>query len=326
MSEPTGDFATRVLQIVPTATETRLTERERIDKQSRELFYETMHAAVMETVEGSAVVLEDESCYICLADYYSWHGADRVCDDVPMRLIPCGHIFGRMCIKEWLGPGTGKNTCPLCRVVLFPLTFQVSRPQFDQASVASIASSSMIVATGRTDSEPTSEASQGTGPELIRVDPLRLLRALRDTMQWAMVRADQSGVNCDLLRVTSDLQAAAIRLQGCRVSRRVLNYELTWAVLRTIIIRREFPPDSAAGALQRREVMQRHYGRYIIQRRREDQQESQQPRRGLRGRLQRLVGRTKRRFGCGKGRWPSFEMKELVEEIVAHMVASQRSV
>lgn len=69
---------------------------------------------------------EDRECHICAADLTSdansLHRAVR---------LPCNHIFGESCIKEWLSPfvpflpdvkelSLGANTCPMCRQVFFP--------------------------------------------------------------------------------------------------------------------------------------------------------------------------------------------------------------
>jgi hypothetical protein len=49
---------------------------------------------------------EDGGCGICISPF----------GDNAVRLVACGHIFCLDCIGEW---ATIKNTCPLCRKVLF---------------------------------------------------------------------------------------------------------------------------------------------------------------------------------------------------------------
>ena len=57
-------------------------------------------------------------CVICL-ESYNTVPANRDFDQPAVRL-PCGHIFGSACIEAWLSPENLRNTCPLCRAILFP--------------------------------------------------------------------------------------------------------------------------------------------------------------------------------------------------------------
>lgn len=47
----------------------------------------------------------NDMCPICLESYSNTGGETAV-------RIPCGHIFGVICLQTWL---SGHNTCPLCR-------------------------------------------------------------------------------------------------------------------------------------------------------------------------------------------------------------------
>ena len=68
------------------------------------------HQQPTETAQGGGGVSEGDfafgqtECPICL-DYFGG------CDGT--QLLPCGHLFHRGCIGDWLGRGT--NHCPLCR-------------------------------------------------------------------------------------------------------------------------------------------------------------------------------------------------------------------
>ena len=55
-----------------------------------------------------------DRCEICHEAY----STNRPNGEDPVRL-PCGHEFGFECIRRWLSPEEGKNTCPLCRYQLF---------------------------------------------------------------------------------------------------------------------------------------------------------------------------------------------------------------
>ena len=57
----------------------------------------------------------DQECPLCKTAYSS----DGTSED-PV-ILPCHHIFGKYCLSAWL---TGKkNTCPLCRAILFELPY-----------------------------------------------------------------------------------------------------------------------------------------------------------------------------------------------------------
>lgn len=56
-------------------------------------------------------IMETESCSICLDNLFgssSIHG--------PATLMSCSHVFHERCLLEWL---QRKNTCPMCRTVLY---------------------------------------------------------------------------------------------------------------------------------------------------------------------------------------------------------------
>ena len=64
---------------------------------------------------------DETSCGICMDPY-------GTTDDPESRVrLPCGHLMGRKCIERWLGM---RNTCPLCRHVLFEQEDDVESPAF----------------------------------------------------------------------------------------------------------------------------------------------------------------------------------------------------
>ena len=71
------------------------------------------------SVEIETLDIENRICGICRVDYSpsseNRHPEDPV--EQPVRL-PCGHVFGQLCLREWLSPapqGSHNNTCPTCR-------------------------------------------------------------------------------------------------------------------------------------------------------------------------------------------------------------------
>jgi hypothetical protein len=62
---------------------------------------------------GAVNVDANESCCICYDAYSTNITAEDA--DIPVQL-PCGHVFGAMCISKWLAI---KDTCPLCRYQMF---------------------------------------------------------------------------------------------------------------------------------------------------------------------------------------------------------------
>jgi hypothetical protein len=72
-------------------------------------------------IEEPKDLLDHKDCPIC---YYPYHiGEYDYLDEVPVRIEPCGHIFGRRCLEAHIN-NTGaayRNKCPYCRALLFPL-------------------------------------------------------------------------------------------------------------------------------------------------------------------------------------------------------------
>lgn len=71
-----------------------------------------------------------QSCTICQEPYLTGSQAEEAV------VIPqCGHTFGRVCIGHWLGENSGgsnKNTCPMCRAILFEKNNDESLPTSPQ--------------------------------------------------------------------------------------------------------------------------------------------------------------------------------------------------
>ncbi|KAI4240740.1 MAG: hypothetical protein L6R40_004985 [Gallowayella cf. fulva] len=67
----------------------------------------------------------DKTCAICTVPFDERSdGPDSSSGENPVRL-PCGHVFGYDCIKQWLSPlYSNKKTCPSCRADFFHHTYQ----------------------------------------------------------------------------------------------------------------------------------------------------------------------------------------------------------
>ncbi|KAF2748644.1 hypothetical protein M011DRAFT_514985 [Sporormia fimetaria CBS 119925] len=94
--------------------------------------FESRDAFLDYLVNNIIDVLPGDKCNICYATYAS--GVPAASDasaapaatqaqyaddsDVPVQL-PCTHIFGRKCIKQWTDQAKAP-TCPVCRVLLYP--------------------------------------------------------------------------------------------------------------------------------------------------------------------------------------------------------------
>lgn len=66
----------------------------------------------------------DKICGICRVEYSFSSPDSGDQEDPPEKPIrlACGHVFGQLCLKQWLGPapqGGNNNSCPTCRHQLF---------------------------------------------------------------------------------------------------------------------------------------------------------------------------------------------------------------
>ena len=80
--------------------------------------------ASMPVIRKKNLKENEKECSICREPFRdstkssSTHAPDEV-DEKPVRL-PCGHIFGDVCFRDWIWPfGQGTN-CPMCRSNDFP--------------------------------------------------------------------------------------------------------------------------------------------------------------------------------------------------------------
>ncbi|KAK5013012.1 hypothetical protein BJ546DRAFT_638771 [Cryomyces antarcticus] len=75
---------------------------------------------------------EDRTCAICHEGYTADVGG---C--LPVKL-PCSHIIGNSCLRAWLAPTSGHNSCPLCRKKLFEIPLVASSLGEFPGSLASV--------------------------------------------------------------------------------------------------------------------------------------------------------------------------------------------
>ena len=78
----------------------------------------------LESVNMTELEDADQGCGICRREYtdpsHYAHDSDESDRCVDPVKLPCNHIFGKVCIGEWLSPTEGEGrTCPMCRRVLF---------------------------------------------------------------------------------------------------------------------------------------------------------------------------------------------------------------
>lgn len=95
----------------PINTNLDLTEKSREDAVSRGFIF----------VSKATVDAEEAECSICRVAFKGFtkaHPCPEETNERPVRLA-CGHIFGQLCIMEWLG---GQSTCPKCRHEVLPFT------------------------------------------------------------------------------------------------------------------------------------------------------------------------------------------------------------
>ena len=61
----------------------------------------------------------DAECPICAVEYDDlWTEPRRPGHEIPLQL-PCGHIFGHLCIERWVSASINSSkTCPVCRAVI----------------------------------------------------------------------------------------------------------------------------------------------------------------------------------------------------------------
>ena len=72
-------------------------------------------------VTKARVDVEETECSICKVTFQGFtntHPSPEEIKERPVRLT-CGHIFGQLCITEWLGE---QSSCPTCRHEVLPFT------------------------------------------------------------------------------------------------------------------------------------------------------------------------------------------------------------
>lgn len=75
-------------------------------------------------IVSRADLVYGDRCGICRETYSTNVTSSGTVSEDPVRL-PCGHEFGLECISTWLSPEEGKNSCPMCRHVLFPIASKI---------------------------------------------------------------------------------------------------------------------------------------------------------------------------------------------------------
>ena len=77
--------------------------------------------AQLPRISRSLLAKEDQRCPICMEDYDTTPSAHGIVECAIK--LPCSHVVGSECIRTWVSASDdgrgGKNTCPLCRHVLF---------------------------------------------------------------------------------------------------------------------------------------------------------------------------------------------------------------
>lgn len=87
----------------------RQREEQRIYAEAASLLSE-IDRSQAEALQGQ---YQATSCPVCLEDFVS----DRVgSDDLPIKLLRCGHVFDETCWAEWVNSGQGNvSKCPICK-------------------------------------------------------------------------------------------------------------------------------------------------------------------------------------------------------------------
>lgn len=89
------------------------------------------------TLAPSQIPAEKLDCPVCMRPYADFSVAGKEIDTSleSAAQLPCKHLIGSSCLYEWLSPFTyqHKNTCPLCRAVLFPpqITYEGDTSDFE---------------------------------------------------------------------------------------------------------------------------------------------------------------------------------------------------
>lgn len=74
--------------------------------------------ANLPTVAVETMSAEDQNCSICLSNFLTPEDSQDSLE-IPTRL-PCGHIVGNRCLRQWVFPYGQGEKCPICRANCLP--------------------------------------------------------------------------------------------------------------------------------------------------------------------------------------------------------------
>lgn len=137
---------------------------------------------------------EHNTCHICKEAF-----ENRNDSELPVRL-PCGHIFGKICISKWIS----NRTCPLCRAIFFEHAGPNAPEQDGEAREPSRPASPML---RQTFSRPTPVVllqSDGADEENVRRLDLRIQELADERRRTIGYRASNRAQNGSVSLSTSD--------------------------------------------------------------------------------------------------------------------------
>lgn len=157
---------------------------------------------------------ELNSCPICKEAY-----EDTEELEVPVRL-PCGHLFGSLCISIWIS----KNTCPLCRAVLRRPNAAIALAQDAEAREPSIPISPVLLRAPQTPNPLVFEYSDVPEENLRRLD-VRFLE-LADERRWLLELRAFRRAQEERVSIPSSSDSLVAQIEICLLSNMALTRTL----------------------------------------------------------------------------------------------------